>query len=343
MATGHYPENDDHPFAKAGGDSLGAISLITELRRTFTDLRIGSAVIGSQATLNSIAEYIESQAGQSEVSPDRPLITVLKQSNVKSGRWLLLFHPAGGGCMMYEPLLTDKILDEFMVAMVESPYLTGPMPTVNLESKNEGDINLIVANYADAITEASSDWSPASQIITAGYSLGGIMAYEVARLFRQSNLPVETVINIDQPVPSLIETSSFIQRLAHWFYRLRQPVLAHRDHQKVRRNRMILDVVKKATENQNRFSEAEMRSMQLEDYYCSIESDYQPQQSDLSMELIRGGIFEAKHSLPEGYGWSEVVKSLNVHQAHGTHSTILAKPNMRRVQRLFSKIVEPVV
>ena len=343
VATGHYPENDDHPFAKAGGDSLGAISLITELRRTFTDLRIGSAVIGSQATLNSIAEYIESQAGQSEVSPDRPLITVLKQSNVKSGRWLLLFHPAGGGCMMYEPLLTDKILDEFMVAMVESPYLTGPMPTVNLESKNEGDINLIVANYADAITEASSDWSPASQIITAGYSLGGIMAYEVARLFRQSNLPVETVINIDQPVPSLIETSSFIQRLAHWFYRLRQPVLAHRDHQKVRRNRMILDVVKKATENQNRFSEAEMRSMQLEDYYCSIESDYQPQQSDLSMELIRGGIFEAKHSLPEGYGWSEVVKSLNVHQAHGTHSTILAKPNMRRVQRLFSKIVEPVV
>ena len=343
VATGHYPENDEHPFAQAGGDSLGAISLITELRRTFTDLRIGSAAIGSQATLNSIAEYIESQAGQSGGSPDKPLITVLKQSNVKSKRWLLLFHPAGGGCMMYESLLTDKILREFMVAMVESPYLTGPMPTAKLESQNEDDINGIVTNYADAITEASSNWSPASQIITAGYSLGGIMAYEVARLFRQNNLPVETVINIDQPVPALLTSCSFLQRLVHWFYRLRQPVLAHRDHQKVRRDRRILDVVKKAADNQDRFSEAEIRSMQLEDYYCSIESDYQPQQSDLSMELIRGGIFEAKHSLPDGYGWSGVVKSLKVHQAHGTHSTILAKPNMRRVKRLFSEIVEPDV
>ena len=343
VATGHYPENDEHPFAQAGGDSLGAISLITELRRTFTDLRIGNAAIGSQATLNSIAEYIESQAGQSGGSPDKPLITVLKQSNVKSKRWLLLFHPAGGGCMMYESLLTDKILREFMVAMVESPYLTGPMPTAKLESQNEDDINGIVTNYADAITEASSSWSPASQIITAGYSLGGIMAYEVARLFRQNNLPVETVINIDQPVPALLTSCSFLQRLVHWFYRLRQPVLAHRDHQKVRRDRRILDVVKKAADNQDRFSEAEIRSMQLEDYYCSIESDYQPQSSDLSMELIRGGIFEAKHSLPDGYGWSGIVKSLKVHQARGTHSTILAKPNMRRVKRLFSEIVEPVV
>ena len=342
VATGHYPENDDQPFVHAGGDSLGAISLITELRRTYTDLRIGSAVIGSQASLNSIAEYIESQAGQSEVSPDRPLITVLKQSNVQSKRWLLLFHPAGGSCMMYESLLTDKILNEFMVAMVESPYLTGPLPA-NLESQNEGDIDFITANYANAIKEASSNWSPATQIITAGYSLGGIMAYEVARLFQQSNLPVDTVINIDQPVPSLIANCSFLKRLVHWSYRLRQPVLAHRDLQKVRRNRMILDVAKKATENQDRFSEAEIRSMQLEDYYCAIESEYQPQRSDLSMELIRGGIFEAKHSLPDGYGWSGVVKSLTVHQAHGTHSTIIAKPNMRHVQRLFSKIVEPVV
>ena len=343
VATGNYPENDDQPFAQAGGDSLGAISLITELRRTFTDLKIGNAVIGSQATLNSIAEYIESQSGRSEDSPNKPLVTVLKRSNVGSNRWLLLFHPAGGGCMMYEPLLTDKILSEFMVATVESPYLVGPVPAANLESQNEGDINLIIDNYADAVTEASSNWSPATQIIMAGYSLGGIMAYEVARLFRQNDLPVETVINIDQPVPSLLKGCSFTRRLAHWCYRFRQPVLAYRDHQKVRRDRMILDVVKKAADNQGRFSEAEMRSMQLEDYYCGIESDYHPQRSDLSMELIRGGIFEAKHSLPDGYGWSGVVKSLNVHQAQGTHSTIFVKPNLRRVQRLFAKIVEPVV
>ena len=139
------------------------------------------------------------------------------------------------------------------------------MPTAKLESQNEGDINRIVINYADAITEASASWSPASQIITAGYSLGGIIAYEVARLFRQNDLPIETVINIDQPVPSLLTACSFIQRLVHWFYRLRQPVLAHRDHQKVRRDRRILDVVKKAADNQDRFSEAEIRSMQLED------------------------------------------------------------------------------
>lgn len=342
-ATGHYPENDDQPFAQAGGDSLGAISLITELRRTFTDLRIGSVVIGSKATLNSIAEYIELQSGQSESSPDKPLITVLKQSNVKSKRWLLLFHPAGGGCLMYEPLLTDKILNEFMVATVESPYLTGPMPAPDSESKTEDDIHFIIANYVAAITEASSNWSPANQVITAGYSLGGIVAYEVGRLLRQSNLPVETVINIDQPVPSILKACSLIRRVAHWCYRLRQPVLAYRDYQKVRRDRKILDVAKKAAENQNRFSDAEIRAMQLEDYYCGIESDYHPQRSDLSMELIRGGIFEAKYSLPDGYGWSGVVKSLNVHQAHGTHSTIFIKPNVRQVQRLFSKIVEPVV
>ena len=341
LATGHYPENDDQPFSQSGGDSLGAISLITELRRTYTDLRLGNAVIGSQATMNSIAEYIESQSGKSEDSSDNPLVTVLKQSNVKSKRWLLLFHPAGGGCMMYESLLTDKILSEFMVAMVESPYLTGPIPTEKLELQNEGDMNRIVANYADAVTKASSNWSPATQIITAGYSLGGIIAYEVARLFQQNDLPVKTVINIDQPVPSLLNGCSILRRLMHWCYRLRQPILAYRDHQKVRRDRMVLDAAKQTADKQNDFSEAEIHSMQLEDYYCAIESDYQPQQSDLSMELIRGGIFEAKHSLPDGYGWSGLVKSLKVHQAHGTHSTILAKPNMRRVQRLFSEIVEP--
>ena len=339
-ATGHYPENENQSFAQAGGDSLAAMSLITELRRTFTDLRIGIAAIGSQATLNSVSEYIQSetsQSNQSSDSTDSPLITVLKQSNTQSKHWMLLFHPIGGGCFLYEPILTDKILNEFMVVMVESPYLTGPMPL-----ENQNDINSIAATYADAIAKASKQWTSANQIVTAGYSLGGLLAYEVGCVLRQRNLPVENVINIDQPIPSSIKPSSLAQRFGHWLYRLRQPVIAYRDQLRAQRNRTILNVAQ-GDENQNRFSEAEMRSMLLEDYYARIESGHQPQRSDLSMQLIRGGIFEAKHLLPEGYGWSGIVKSLDIYRAHGTHSTLFLEPNVRQVQRLFAQAVERVV
>ena len=338
VATAHYPENDDQSFAQAGGDSLAAMSLITELRKTFVDLRIGIAAIGSQATLNSVSEYIESQSDQSSDSPDSPLITVLKQSNTQSRRWLLLFHPIGGGCLLYERLLTDRILNEFMVVTVESPYLTGPLPR-----ENQNDINSIAATYAEAIAEASQDWTSATQVVTAGYSLGALLAYEVAGLLRERNLPVENVINIDQPVPSSVKRSGIARRMWHWLYRLRQPLIAYRDHQRVQRNRAILDVAQGAFENQHGFSEVEIRSMLLEDYYSRLEPGYQPQRSDLPMQLIRGGIFEAKHLLPEGYGWLGIVNSLDIYRAHGTHSTIFNEPNVHQVQQLFAQAVERTV
>ena len=342
-ATGHYPENDDLSFAQAGGDSLAAMSLITELRRTFGDLRIGIAAIGSHATLNSVSEYIESQSNQSSDSPDSPLITVVKQSKTQSRHWLLLFHPIGGGCFLYEPILTDRILNEFMVVMVESPYLTGPVPWENQKSSDEVDINSIAATYADAIAEASQDWTSATQIVTAGYSMGALLAYEVGGLLRQKNLPVESVINIDQPVPSSVKTCSLARRMGHWLYRLRQPVIAYRDHQRAQRNRTILNAAQGAAENQHDYSAVEIRSILLEDYYGRIESGYQPQRNDLRLQLIRGGIFEAKHLLPDGYGWSGIVKSLDIYRAHGTHSTLLLEPNVRQVQQLFAQAVERVV
>jgi len=343
-ATGYYPETEYQSFAHAGGDSLGAMSLITDLQRSFADLNLGIAVIGASATLNSIAEYIEVQTRQTAGAEDSahwPPITVLQQSNVQSKSWLLLFHAAGGGCLMYEPLLTDIILDQFMVITVESPYLTGSMPDAVTDSQN--DLNTIAARYADAVVAAAANWSPALKIVTAGYSLGSLMAYEVGRLLRQRDLPVENVINIDQPVPTALRTCGFAQRLANWLYRLRQPLLAYRDQQRVKRNRMMLKVYEGTAENHHGFTQAEMQSMALEDYYCRVEANHHPQRSDLVMDLIHGGIFEAKFALSAGYGWTDIVSGLNLHKAHGTHSTMLLEPNARQVRRLFAQALERIV
>ena len=213
----------------------------------------------------------------------------------------------------------------------------------NQKSSSEFDIHSIAATYTDSIVEASLDWTSATQIVTAGYSLGALLAYEVGCLLRQRNLPVENVINIDQPVPSSVKTCSLARRMGHWLYRLRQPVIAYRDHQRVQRNRTILNVARGAAENQHGFSEVELRAMLLEDYYGRVESAHQPQASDLSMLLIRGGIFEAKHLVTEGYGWSGIVKSLDIYQAQGTHSTLFLEPNVRQVQRLFAQAVAQAV
>ena len=339
-ATGYYPGTDDQSFAQAGGDSLGAMALITELRRSFAELNIGISAIGAGATLNSISEYVELQFRQSAAvdgAADQPPITVLQQSNPQSKRWLLLFHPAGGGCLMYEPLLTDEILDQFMVVTVESPYLTGPMPKADGGSQN--DIESIAAAYADAIAAASLNWSSADEIVMAGYSFGGVMAYEVGRLLRQRNMPINQVINIDQPVPTAIKKCGIAGRLVNWLYRLRQPLLAYRDQQRVRRDRRVLKVALGTAENTYGFSQVELRSMQLEDYYCRVESEYHPHRSELWMDLIHGGVFEAKYALTPGHGWTDLVAALKVHKAHGTHSTLFLQPNVRQLRRLFAEAV----
>ncbi|AOW95154.1 polyketide synthase [Rhodococcus sp. WMMA185] len=90
---------------------------------------------------------------------------------------VFVFHPAGGSTVAYEPLLRR---------------LPADTPMYGLE-RTEGPIEVRAAEYLPLIREIQGD----GPYVLCGWSLGGVLAYAVARLLRESGADVRIVGLID--------------------------------------------------------------------------------------------------------------------------------------------------
>lgn len=176
-APGVGPDDDFFAF---GGDSMKAMELLVEVERRFgRTLSIGQFLRGP--TAESLAKWLTGGAPRR----DSVLLPLQKQG---SGLPLFLVHPAGGSVVCYHALVR-AMGDERPCYGLQSPALVAQEPP-------PASIEALAERYLAEIAGVA----PGGECLLAGWSLGGLVAYEMACRLRATGRPPAGLVLIDSGV-----------------------------------------------------------------------------------------------------------------------------------------------
>jgi thioesterase domain-containing protein len=167
-------------FFDLGGDSMLAIRLIDEATRAIgRDLPL--AVLLQQPTIEGMAAALSAEPG-----PWTPLVEI----NPGAGTPFFCVHPAGGNVICY----------------AELARLVRPQPFYALQARGvEGDdpphddIPTMAARYLQDVRTRQAT----GPYLLGGWSMGGLIAYEMAQQLAAAGETVGLVVMIDTPTPDL--------------------------------------------------------------------------------------------------------------------------------------------
>jgi oxalate---CoA ligase len=171
----------DDDFFDQGGDSLLATELMLELRQ-LTGKALPDSLLFESSTVRALAQRLS----EKETPRFKPAVRVGATS--EGAKTLLFFHGDWSWGGFYVEHLARKLGPDISLIAV-APHGPGgePIPP---------SIEEMAADRLGAILEAQ----PTGPYRLAGHCIGGIVAFETARLLTNLNHRVEAVVMIDSPV-----------------------------------------------------------------------------------------------------------------------------------------------
>ncbi|MCQ4120973.1 non-ribosomal peptide synthase/polyketide synthase [Rhodococcus tibetensis] len=170
----------DEDFFTLGGTSMGAAIVAGELRR-----RLGREVpiqwVFTDPTVQQLAARIEAGPELSEGALD----TVVRLGGTGEGPPLFCVHPASGMSWCYAGL-TDSV---------------GDRPLYGLQATGTGNVPDSIPDLAASYVEAIRTVQPSGPYHLLGWSLGGIIAHEMAVQLSENDETVETLAMLDTLPP----------------------------------------------------------------------------------------------------------------------------------------------
>jgi amino acid adenylation domain-containing protein len=164
-------------FFELGGNSLNAMRLVDLIgRKTGIDIAVTQVFL--HPTPRSLGEFIDSGAPR-QAGP------VVRLTAATTAPPMFLLHPIGGTVTAY-PALSQELAAAFTVYGVESPGLNGGVA---------GTLTDLVADYTRRLREAQPD----GPYRLAGWSMGGVIAFEIARRLERSGAEVGSLVLLDAP------------------------------------------------------------------------------------------------------------------------------------------------
>ncbi|HEY0107322.1 MAG TPA: non-ribosomal peptide synthetase, partial [Rhizomicrobium sp.] len=165
----------DDDFFTCGGDSLATLDLTFALEEAF-GVELPVTVIYDAPTVAALAALIEGRAG----ATFSPLVTI-KDGD---GAPLFIVHGVGGNVM--ELFAAGRRVERAPVYALQARGLDGKAPPAH-------SIEAMAADYLAAIREAV----PQGPYHLAGYSSGGLIAYEMAQRLCAAGTPPASLTLID--------------------------------------------------------------------------------------------------------------------------------------------------
>ena len=177
LLEAHVEDGDDDFFAM-GGHSVLAVRLMAEVEKEFA-VRLPLTELFSSPTVSSMAALIERR----DAAPEwHPVVAV----NASGSRIpLVCFHPVGGNVLCYRGLAEALGADQ-PVYMVQSYGLEEGQtlyPTVEA----------MTAAYLSAMRGVI----PAGPVALAGWSFGGLLAWEAAAQLQRNGADIRAVVVLD--------------------------------------------------------------------------------------------------------------------------------------------------
>ncbi|SFU58339.1 hybrid non-ribosomal peptide synthetase/type I polyketide synthase [Xenorhabdus koppenhoeferi] len=173
--------NVHESFFTLGGDSLAAVRLMVKINQTF-NRQYPLSLLQTYDTVHSLAEFIEYQ-------PENTCQGVILNEGNPEKPALFIVHPIGGHLLGYRHL----------AANFGNQRLIGLAFTPDSLNTDKPSVATLAADYINQIRT----FQPEGPYALAGWSFGGLVAYEMAHQLRAGGESVSHCILIDSFAPNV--------------------------------------------------------------------------------------------------------------------------------------------
>jgi amino acid adenylation domain-containing protein len=167
-------------FFELGGHSMLVVLLMARIEREF-GRRLPAAILFRAPTVEALARILRQEAGES--LPQRSLVAIRPSGARPPVYWV---HPGGGGVLCYSRVAHHLGSDQPSYALQARALSSGAEPPGE-------DISAMAAAYVEELRA----FQPAGPYRLGGWSLGGLIAYEMAQQLRRDGEEIHPLILID--------------------------------------------------------------------------------------------------------------------------------------------------
>ena len=172
-------------FFQLGGDSLMVFTVIAEIRKQLNH-EVPLSVFLKNPTIAQLAKIVREKS-----NVDSSIIVPLYTKGTATPFWCI--HPPGGNVLTYARL-AYRIGEQYPFYAIQHPVLIGKHSNTTLEAT--------ASDYIDQLLSVQ----PHGPFILAGWSMGGVIAFEMARQLTAQGHKVSLVALIDSEWPYSIDT-----------------------------------------------------------------------------------------------------------------------------------------
>jgi thioesterase domain-containing protein/acyl carrier protein len=319
----------DDDFFDLGGNSLIGLRMFARIGREFGASLPLSTLLRAK-NVRALAAIIGTGPDQKGSHPAH-LATIQPLGHQPP---IFAIHGGDGGVIFYREL-AERLSTDRPFHAIESPHL-GSSEAIEI-----GSIEKTAAAYIELIRSIR----PTGPYLLAGYSFGGLVAYEMAKqlVAAGESVPYLALFDTLNPVAP-IRSYSITERVAvRWRSQNGMPLLgkvktlAERFANGVETSRRIKAEVAAAGRALPADAHSELRAVQLREAHHEAMKIYQPSFYAGKMTLFRADAVNDKFEVPSDYGWSHLVRELEILDVPGEHLTLFDKENAPALARAFAK------
>ncbi len=313
-------------FFEIGGHSILAINLLEKISKEF-DVEIPMVKFFMNPTIRNIANQIRIVRSGKTIDPN----VLVRFHDDKHRKPLYFIHPSGGSVHWYT-MLANELKDSIPFYGIQAKGVDG-------KEEPHTTIEEMAAYYITAIKENQ----PEGPYVIGSWSMGVVIAYEVARQLTERGEEVERLIILDQgPYLPLAKAEDDAEFLAGMFMgRIKFSIDKLR---KMSYDDQLKYVLKKA--KKERQFPKHIRFKQFKNYVkiLKIQQDawrnYEPLPSDLKITLIKSTERDDRKNESPDLGWGELARNgVEIYQTPGNHNTILHQPKVQKLAKLLTQLL----
>ncbi|MBP0903704.1 amino acid adenylation domain-containing protein [Mariniflexile gromovii] len=319
-------------FFELGGNSLIAIQVMNDIEKE----------TGKTLPLSSLFEY----------STIEKFSQLLNSENIDTWGSLVPIKPQGNKTPVY---IVHGAGLEVLIFKELSDNLDANQPVYGLQAKDlfnstttYDTIEKIAAHYVDTIIDAN----PEGTFALAGYSFGGIIAYEMARKLTEQGKKVTMVGLLDTAIePHFYHASPLLKKAAMLAYKNKRRLNFLKEmtqswgHVKLHLNRKKEFLSQRYLHPKNFETDQEQikheEFIKTESIIHPIKNRYYMTSQHVIVDLFKAEEHIAYVDDTTFTGWQNfALNGVNVHRTPGNHDTLLSSENAKELARIFQSVLD---